>query len=248
MLRLILLSFFLSLAFISISQNKREKERIMTNESLILNITQLNWLEIPENMIIQPNSTEIGAYSMMSLVGKRYYISLATGFGFVAQNIKSNTVPIYKPEGNIDLEKIPDAIDYKTNKLTNVYFDIPLEVRIRTTPNRKQQNLKIAFGVLAGIKLQSYHKYEGEDYHTYSFGEYIKIKEYKIKNVLNYRYGVYARLGYDKFSLFGFYSLSEVFEENLGPAVTPYSLGISINMFFSKSYYHKYYRSHIIDR
>jgi hypothetical protein len=228
------------------SQDKSDRERIMTNEAFILNIAQLNLLDIPEGMEMKPNSTEIGFYSMTPLIGTRFNISLATGFGFTAHNLKSNVFPSYKPDGKIALEKIPDEIEYKNNKLTNFYIDIPIELRFRTTPNRKQKNFKISAGVLLGYKLQSYHKYQGEDYHTYSFGEYVKFKEYRIKNVSDLRYGIYGRLGYGKFSFFGFYSLTKIFQDNLGPSLTPYSIGISIVPVYSKAYYYKYYRKHIL--
>lgn len=247
MFRLLLFWLLLIVSVSLLSQKNKDRERIMINEAFILNISQLSWLTPPSEMEIKPNSTEIGFYSMTPVFGKRYNISLAIGFGFSAQNMKSNLVPNYKPDETISLELIPEAIDYKHNKLTNVYGDIPLELRFRTTPNRKQKNFKLVAGVLVGYKLQSYHKYQGEDYHTYSFGEYIKFKEYKMKNVYDIRYGVYGRIGYGKFCLFGFYSLSSVFEDNKGPFVTPYSIGISIIPFYSKSYYYRYHRSHIIN-
>ncbi|MBN2682385.1 MAG: outer membrane beta-barrel protein [Bacteroidales bacterium] len=246
-MRQFLLIFLLILLSNSVfSQEKSDRERIMTNEAFILNIAQLNWLNAPKGMEIKPNSTEIGFYSMTPILGKRFNISLATGFGFVAQNVKSNVFPAFNPNGITSLEKIPESIEYRNNKMTNVYVDIPFELRIRTTPNRKQKNFKIAAGVLVGYKLQSYHKYQGEDYHTYSFGEYIKFKEYRIKNVSDLRYGIYGRIGYGKFSFFGFYSMSKVFQEQLGPSVTPYSIGISIIPVYSKSYYYSYYRKHIL--
>ncbi|HBS87503.1 MAG: hypothetical protein A2W91_00445 [Bacteroidetes bacterium GWF2_38_335] len=232
--------------FVFSQSSTPEYEKIMTNEAFVLDVSQLNWMSPPTGMKIEPYSSSINVFAMYPLAGRRYNISLASGFGIGTDNMKSNYVPVYEADQTISLRKLPDGILYDNNKFSVVYFDVPLELRIRTNPRWKKRNFKISFGAKAGYLIQTYHKYRGEDYHQYSFGDYVKFKQYRIKNVMHYRYGVYGRIGYGKFMFYGYYSLTQVFKTNLGPEITPFAVGITIVPIFKNEIHYKEYRSRIL--
>jgi len=49
-------------------------------------------------------------------------------------------------------------------------------------------------------------------------------------NVNPFKYDLIARIGYGKFTMFGTYSLSTLFESGKGPVVYPFTAGISLNL------------------
>ena len=61
-------------------------------------------------------------------------------------------------------------------------------------------------------------------------------KEYKVKNRADYnmnpfRVNLVARIGYGKFTMYASYSLTEMFEDNKGAEVYPFTVGISLISF-----------------
>ena len=78
-------------------------------------------------------------------------------------------------------------------------------------------NFKLYLGFKAGVLVNDHSKYKNEN---------IKYKVYNLSNVLPYRYGPYIRLGFNKISFVGFYSLTSIFNEN-GEKLIPYHVGIS---------------------
>ena len=78
-------------------------------------------------------------------------------------------------------------------------------------------NFKLYLGFKAGVLVNDHSKYKNEN---------IKYKVYNLKNVLRYRYGPYIRLGFNKISLVGFYSMTSIFNEN-GENLIPFHVGVS---------------------
>ena len=94
---------------------------------------------------------------------------------------------------------------------------MPLELRIRT---RGEKSFKFTVGGKIGYAYNIHTKYEDSDG---------KIKVYKIKNIEDFRYGLTGRIGYNKYTLQAFYSLSEIFKKGRGePKVVPFSVGVGM--------------------
>ena len=77
--------------------------------------------------------------------------------------------------------------------------------------------------------ISSHTKYVGEGMSFGTYQDKMKVKHYSVPNINKFRYGVTARFGYGPFNLIAYYSLSKLFEDNLGPELTPISVGISFN-------------------
>jgi hypothetical protein len=151
------------------------------------------------------------------------------------QNIKSNAFLVNQDSSYFS--PIPSGLEYNRNKITTVFVDIPLELRFRsrpTPPNKsgkvRKRNFKLALGFKLGYKVQSYIKYDGEDYRSTNYASSIKYKEYRLNNILAYRYGVYARIGYGKFSAYGYFALTDFFENKKGPELRPFAVGLTITI------------------
>ncbi len=229
--KILLLLAIITIPYFAFSQKKEDEYKLlrrMPKDQLILSFTYENWLNTPDNMEIEDFSNGFEISSMYPLFLKDGIFSMAMGFGFCTHNIRSNSTPMVDNLGVTSLVNIPKNLDSNKNKLFTSYFDVPLEIRIRTRPNSKNKNFRIAFGVKAGYLLNSHIKYKGQDYRLASNNpKDVKFKEYNVENILPYRYGATARIGYGQFHLNAYYSLSGLFEENKGPEVIPFSVGIT---------------------
>jgi hypothetical protein len=164
-----------------------------------------------------------------SLGGNVYFIwdypvgygpfSLAFGAGFSTHDVHTNGKIVYSIDGNYT-SFVPVTTKYNTNKLSCNYFEIPLELRMRT---RGDHDFLVYIGFKGGYAYNVHTKYEDADG---------KIKIYKIKNINPWRYGPTFRIGYDQFNLQAFYSLSELFYKGHGePGMAPFSVGIGLLLY-----------------
>ncbi len=235
MSKLTVILIFCSL--LSFSQDKEVKDiTSFPNSVIILNIGYNSWVSPPKGMEVSPLSISADIYGIYTLVGKNNFISLAAGGGFGTQNIRSNTSFISNTDSSF-FQPIPEDLKYNKNKITSVFVDIPIEIRIRKRPNSRdkagivrKRNIRFALGFKVGYCIQKYIKYDGQDYRSYNYGNRIKFKEYRLKNILPYRYGVYARMGVGKISLSAYYALIDFFEKDKGPVLRSFTLGLSINI------------------
>jgi hypothetical protein len=119
-----------------------------------------------------------------------------------------------------------DYKNLKKSKLNATYVDIPLELRWRSAEDIN--SFKIALGFKAGILASAHTKIKYKD----DGAKIVKRKE--DFNLERFRYGVYGRVGYGIFSLYGYYSLSNLFQDGKAPearSIVPYTIGISIAAF-----------------
>lgn len=205
------------------------------NPSIIINWSYNSWLDVPEKMEVSPLSMGFDLYGMYPLIGKNSFVSLAGGVGLSVQNIKSNSYLISADSSYF--MPLPSQVDYTKNKMTTVFVDVPIELRLRSRPKPpnksgkvRKRNIKFAMGFKVGYNVQSYIKYDGDNLTSQGTGETTKYKEYRLKNISLFRYGVYARLGYGKFSAYGYYALTNVFEKKKGPELRPFAIGLSITI------------------
>ncbi len=232
---ILIILFFYSLG--SYSQTDNVENIKMVNDHLFIDVFSNNWLSTPKGLEIKPNSISSDLYWMLAPVGRKSIISFNIGYGFSAQSIKSNGI-LYRDsiKNSYFNTEILDTVSYRINKFSAVYMDVPVEIRIRTRPNLKHRNFTLALGFKVGILVQSFVKYFGDEYRFLGTDEDVKFKQYGVKNILPYRYGVYSRLGYGKFYFFGYYSLSGLFKYKKGPNVVPINLGVGFALYRSKTY------------
>jgi len=159
--------------------------------------------------------------------------SIAYGIGVSAQNMYSNCMPFEVLDtagaatGKTEFIMIPDNIKYSKNKLTLFYADIPVEFRFRTM--NAKDNFKIAIGFKAGYLVQSHTKYKGD--RLDNIAGTIKYKVFDIPNIEKLRYGVTARIGFGRYNISGYYSLTTLFGSGVGPEMFPISVGIAVAPF-----------------
>ena len=78
------------------------------------------------------------------------------------------------------------------------------------------------FSYRLGSKTKQKYSEDGKDY---------KVKNRNDFNMNPFRASLAARVGYGQFTLFANYSITEMFEDNDGPEIYPFTVGISLAAF-----------------
>jgi hypothetical protein len=202
----------------------------LPKQFLFIDITQNTWLDAPAGIETKFISGGIN-FSLLyefNIIGA--HLGIAPGLGYSVSSVKSNSmVEFLYDTGTYDVsytDLIPSTL-YAKSKLSTSYLEIPVEIHIHVKPNERGKSFLIAPGFRAGLLVGDFWKYKPNQ----SPGGVTKAKLFGIKNISEVHYGISLRLMYYKFGLFGYYSLSSLFEEGKGPDITPVSFGITVSPF-----------------
>ncbi len=145
------------------------------------------------------------------------YIGIVTGLGINWNNYKfSDRITLTTDEAGVIQPVSLPAENYRKSKLTTVYLTAPLMFEIQI-PGQSDR-MFIAGGVIGGLKIGDYTKYK------------IGKEKYKDKGDYNLnplRWGYTARIGFDDIGVYGTYYNVNLFKEGMGPALTPFTVGIT---------------------
>lgn len=228
----LILLFLISFSFSALSQVndtiKADSTKYFSDDQVALDFNYDYWLNIPKGIKTSLFTLSSNVHIMFPIVGKHSNLCLAAGIGLGTYNIKSNAQLLDTNDVSY-YSIIPDSVEFTRNKLALSYIDFPLEIRFRTNPSPEGRSFKIYIGIKAGVLLSSHTKYKGEDFSNTD--ELLKYKKFNIKNLTPYRYGITAKIGYGKFMINCFYSLSGLLDKDRGPEITPISIGITCNPF-----------------
>ncbi|MBN8695417.1 MAG: PorT family protein [Bacteroidetes bacterium] len=195
---------------------KKIKER---KDRIVVDFSYDGWSGLPPGIQQKPYSLGGNAYLMWDYPMGYGPLSIAFGAGFSTHNVHTNGEITYSIDGKYTSLQ-PITRPYKRNKLSCNYVEIPLELRIRTGAN--SHGFKLAIGGRIGYMYNAHTKVIDDDG---------KRKVYWIKNLNPWRYGVSFRIGYDKYTIQGFYALSELFDKGNGPKMVPYSIGVGLLLY-----------------
>ncbi len=195
---------------------KKIKER---KDRIVVDFSYDGWKELPSGIQQKPYSLGGNAYLMWDYPFGYGPLSVAFGAGFSTHNVHSNGEITYSIDGKYT-SLLALTRPYKRNKLSCNYVEIPLELRIRTGAN--SHGFKLSIGGRIGYMYNAHTKVIDDDG---------KRKVYWIKNLNPWRYGVTFRIGYDKYTIQGFYALSELFDKGKGPKMVPYSIGVGLLLY-----------------
>ena len=243
----IILSIAIMMLFIN-SYAQRETTKVLKDDTLrfpkdknkgkdiiVFDLYSDIWKGTPNNISVRTIDQGIDFYLMTNHPIGTSNFSLAYGLGISSHNFYSDGMPVLEkdasgnPTGKTIFETLGShyqaTVNYKTNKLNLTYLDLPIELKFKTRDAHNRQ-FKFSVGFKIGYELSDHTKYVGDDVLEGTTDE-VTIKKGNIKNINNWNYGVTARIGKGMFNLFGYYSLSKIFN-NDGPQMYPISVGISI--------------------
>ena len=189
------------------------------------------WQDTPEALDLKAFNRGVNIATTYNFPIKNSSLSFDIGAGLGIHNMYHENTFEKNNEGIVQFGQIPDTVsgggdvDVDNAKLSFTYLDVPMEFKIET-----ETNLRAAIGFKVGMLINSLSKYKGTNFMDDESGD-VKIKEKDLPNTNRFRYGPTVRLGYKWINLYGYYSISTLFEENQGPEMYPVSIGISIVKF-----------------
>jgi Outer membrane protein beta-barrel domain len=153
-------------------------------------------------------------------------IGLVTGLGLELNNYyfdKGNNI-IENADGNIESFDItiskPNASVQKS-KLRTTYLTVPLLLELQIPAGKER--IILSGGVVGGVKIGSKSKM------VYTVnGDKQKDKVKDDFNLAPLRYGYTAQIGFKDISIYATYYPTALFENNRGPELYPFSIGISL--------------------
>ena len=220
-MRKILVIVFTLFSVVLIAQNepssriKKRKYKLLSEDAVVLDITSNMWRNAPQGIVQHPLKS-LGFNLSFFFDRPLGYspFAIAIGVSYAVEHVQNNGVFVYS--NNFSTTSIASLqVPFASNRLTSEWFDIPLELRLRT---KGRGPFRLYIGAKAGVNITNYHQFIDHD---------TKTRDYKIRNLNVYRYGVYARLGYAMLNLYSYYSLSDMFERGSGPQLAPISVGVS---------------------
>lgn len=152
------------------------------------------------------------------------YVGIASGLGFefINYNFDGQNSIMKDPDTGETIEYVPDyAGNISKSKLNMTYLYAPLLLEFQIPAGRKR--VFISGGVIGGVKLCSNTKIK----YTVA-GEKSKEKVKSDFNLAPLRWGFTARVGYRNLGFFANYYMTPLFQENGGPDLNPFSIGLAI--------------------
>lgn len=192
-------------------------------------ITQ--WAGRPDTLSMTGVSRSLNVYFMMAFPFRTNpHLSAALGLGVGGDAIffKNTDIRIRDNVTNIAFRNVADTNHFKKYKLGTDYLEVPVELRWTSRPDDDAHSIKIALGVKVGQLINA--KTKGKNLVNSagtSISDY-KEKEFSTRFFNKRRFVATGRIGYGHFGIFASYQLSQVFIENVGPNVHPFTVGLSL--------------------
>ena len=199
-------------------------------ESVSIAFTSTQWMNAPTNVVSNIPSLGfcLSYFHDYKLNGNN--ITLAPGLSFANQVSATNAGFIYHWNAvshEFDTTTLfPDTSSYTSNRLSQQWIEIPLELRFRTNNNEKGKSFKIAIGAKAGYMIGNHYTHAEKD----EDGLISKFKMYHIRNLNPLEYGLTGRIGFGSASLAAYYSLSDFFKSDKGSEVQPLVISLSFSL------------------
>lgn len=151
----------------------------------------------------------------LNLIGHHVNLEYGMGLSFNDYRFSQDVIPVAR---QTELTFTPLDEPVKKAKLTATYLEVPLLLNFESKPEDLEESFRLSAGAFGGFLLGARTKYKTVT------GR--KVKERDDFNLSTFRYGLTGSIGYGWFNLYVDYALNEMFKDNEGPEVYPFSIGI----------------------
>jgi hypothetical protein len=186
------------------------------------------WASRPDTVNIKGFSRSFNMYLLFDFPFKtnpRMSVAIGPGIGTDNLFFEETTIDL-KNRNQIGFNR--DTItQYKKYKLGLGFLELPVELRWSSNPANMNTGFKVALGAKVGTMLDAKTKAK-VDRDSDGFGGYTeKVKNKQFFN--GTRLSGTLRIGYGHLSVFGTYTITEVFKEGKGPlGIRPYTIGLAL--------------------
>lgn len=179
------------------------------------------------NDVLRSNSLNINfVQQSIGLQRNRNTIGLVTGIGIRFHSYRLNDdVSITLDENSVVQPQYLTANNIKKSKLGIISVVVPLLTEFQIPINNYQNRIYISGGIYGGIRLNSHTKIK------YKEDQNEKLKVVDHFSLHDFNYGIMVRTGYRWVNLHVTYDLVNLFKEDKGPELTPFSFGITLLRF-----------------
>jgi hypothetical protein len=199
-----------------------------SSDHLMFQFGYSGWAPKPDSIVTSGFSRSFNAYFLFDFPFKSNpKLSVGIGVGVGTDNIFFKNTTIDLKNRNQALFRKDSITQYKKYKMVSGYVEAPLELRYASNPENMNKSFKFAIGTKVGLPIDAHTKAK-VDRDVNGFGGYV-AKEKDKKYLNNIRVVGTIRVGYGNFSLFGTYSVTQLFREGQGPKVRPFTAGICLS-------------------
>ena len=193
------------------------------------------WLNRPDSVRIGNGfSRHFNMYFMLDKPFKtnaRFSVAFGLGIGSSHIFFNNTKVDIKANAARLPFTRVDSADHFKKYKVTNVYAEIPVELRYYSNPENPNKSWKGALGVKVGTLLKTHTKGKNllskNGFSTYG-PTYIQ-KESQKRFFNGTMLALTGRVGYGFISLDAGYQITGVLKDGAGPVMNKFSFGITIS-------------------
>jgi hypothetical protein len=203
-----------------------------SNDHLMIQVGYDKWAGKPDSIKTKGFAHSINVYFMLDFPFKtdpRFSVGLGVGVSGSSNFFNKTIVEVAGSGTKLNFRNVADSNYFKKFKLSNVYAEVPVELRFTPDPEHNSNSWKFALGAKIGTMINAHTK--GKTLLNKSGGTinaYTR-KENSKRFFNTTRLAGTARIGYGVFSLFGVYQINSFLKEGAGPNIHPYTVGIGIS-------------------
>ncbi|NCI48275.1 outer membrane beta-barrel protein [Sediminibacterium soli] len=193
-----------------------------------------SWTGRPDSIRTTGFSRHFNVYFMLDRPFKtnpKFSVAFGIGIGSSNMFFKNTRVDIRSTSSRLPFTNVDSTDHYKKYKVTNIYAEIPVELRYYSNPANTNRSWKLALGVKVGTLLKTYTK--GKDLVNKSgtsiYGPTYIAKESNKRFFNGTMLALTGRIGYGFVSLDAGYQFNNVLKEGTGPGMHKFSLGLTFS-------------------
>jgi hypothetical protein len=154
----------------------------------------------------------------------RNRLGLVTGLGLTWNNYRfDDNVRLAKENNRLALSTVnAEGTTYEKSKLVNTYLTLPLMLEVQSNRYSKANSFHLSGGVVGGWRIGTHAKY------VYDDGSRQKDKDRSDFYMNPFKVDAIAKVGWGVLNLYATYSLTPMFQDNKGPKLYPFSIGICL--------------------
>lgn len=201
-----------------------------SRDFIMIDFLYNGWMVKQDTSMTMPKTKSFGykfnAYLCYDFPIKKTKLSFAAGIGISASVMYLDNQVLRNTDTGLvgnQLRFMPDTADFKRYKFATTYLQAPFELRFFGNSNNRNKGFKAAIGVEVGTHIGSHTKAV-----TSANGTIVKYKTNTKRYISPWNFAATARMGWGNFSIYGSYNLTNVFKDQAGPVITPYSIGLCI--------------------
>ncbi len=204
-------------------------------DHLVIQYGSDTWLNRPDSVRIGSGfSRHFNVYVMLDKPfksNKKFSAAFGVGIGSTHIFFDKSRVNVKANSARLPFNRSDSAENFKKYKVTNVYAEVPVEVRYYSNPENPNKSWKAAIGIKVGTLLKTYSK--GKNLLTKNgfsiYGPTYVEKESQRRFFNGTMLALTGRVGYGAVSLSAGYQITGVLKDGSGPAMNRLSIGVTIS-------------------